>query len=172
MVVTFLFQVLTLAQGPYAAGEFLKGSVAYEQRNCPMAESAWRRAAESGHLEAQYRLAQLRREGRCSPVYTDFVYWSRRAANGGHSKAQQDLAVEYAVGDLIPADTIESLKWAILAARADKARLQTVLDNAEFELAPLELREAIARADAFRSAVYFYAKGEVSFAEALASPLP
>lgn len=60
----------------------------------------YRKAAENGHVEAQFVLATMYRTGRGMPLDMDrAVQWYGRSAEGGYSMAQFTLANMYLKGD-------------------------------------------------------------------------
>ena len=88
--------------------------------------SAWyRKAAEQGHVEAQYMLGWMNHRGfmdNASPsdlTARDFVAavaWYRKAAEQGHVEAQYMLGRMYHQGRGVPQDFVEAVAWYHQAA--------------------------------------------------------
>lgn len=84
--------------------------------------------AQSGDPEAQYRLAQLYRDGHgVAPDEGAALEWLRRAAERGHADAEVDLAREYESGELLPEDDAEAARWYLEAARGGNGEAQYAL---------------------------------------------
>ena len=75
------------------------------------------KAAEMGHLEAQYRIGNCYyyAEG-IEQNYEEAVKWYRLAAEQGHSWAQNNLGVRYHKGEGVAQSYEEAMKWYQLAA--------------------------------------------------------
>lgn len=77
----------------------------------------FRRAAESGHVPSQYRLATLYELGQGAPKdIAEARKWYRSAAEGGHVKAMHNLAVLSILTQGEPADYQTAVKWFTQAA--------------------------------------------------------
>ena len=76
----------------------------------------YRRAAERGDLDAQFRLGALHQHGRGVPAsHAEALSWYRLAALAGHPRAQNGLATLYAEGLGVAVDNVEAYAWARLA---------------------------------------------------------
>jgi TPR repeat protein len=65
----------------------------------------YRKAAEQGHAEAQFKLGAMYFSGDCVPQDdAGAVKWYRMAAEQGHTEAQADLAYMYENGLGMPQD--------------------------------------------------------------------
>ncbi len=77
----------------------------------------YRKAAEQGHAEAQFKLGAMYFSG--DGVLQDdagAVKWYRMAAEQGHAAAQADLGYMYENGLGVPQDDAEAEKWHWKAA--------------------------------------------------------
>ena len=75
--------------------------------------------AESGDVDAQYRLAMLYDDGQ--GVVADVAHalrWYRRAAERGHSRVQWRLGYAYREGEGVEQNDSEAVRWYRLAAHA------------------------------------------------------
>ena len=101
----------------YETGDGVEKSI-YE------AERWYRKAAKSGHAEAQYRLAQritLNSSGVFSPKA---IEWCRKAAEQGHVLAQYVLGLSYEKGYGVTRDFSEAFTWYRKAAEQGHAEAQ------------------------------------------------
>jgi TPR repeat protein len=76
------------------------------------------KAAELGSLNAQRELGALYATGDWTGPRDAVraVEWYRRAAERGHGDAQYNLGFMYLLGEGVPADPVEGLRWLRLAA--------------------------------------------------------
>lgn len=77
----------------------------------------YRKAAEKGHVPAQYNLAYLLENG--LGVKRDCrqaALWYRKAAEQGDAESQNNLGVLYATGEGVPRNDAEAARWYRLAA--------------------------------------------------------
>ncbi len=92
----------------------------------PAAAATWyRRAAEQGHVAAQYNLGVLYASG--SGVPHDLgqaARWWRHAALQGHTEAQFDLGLLYAQGSGVDPNPAEAVRWWGMAAEHGYAPAQ------------------------------------------------
>jgi TPR repeat protein/CHAT domain-containing protein len=74
---------------------------------------AWfRRAAESGSVEAQYELALAFADGRgTAQDLAQAALWYRKAADAGDKRAMNNLGVMHEFGDGLPVSLEEALRW-------------------------------------------------------------
>ncbi len=78
---------------------------------------AYRKAADQGDAEAQWRLGLAYRQGKgVSQDDTEAMKWFRKAAEQGNIKAQCSLGNMYIIGEAVPKDYIEAMKWFRKAA--------------------------------------------------------
>lgn len=88
----------------------------------------YRRAAEAGHAEARFRLADMVAEGRGCP--SDDLEAARlllQAAEQGHAQARAQLGALYLKGRGVPQDYEIAMKWLFLAAEVGEASAQGML---------------------------------------------
>jgi cell division septation protein DedD len=83
-------------------------------------EYFYRRAAESGHAEAQNNLATLYFFNKNGEVTNrgEALTWWRLAARHGHAQSQYMLAVLHYNGEYLPKDNIQAFAWVVLAREA------------------------------------------------------
>lgn len=71
-----------------------------------------RRAAERGHVMAQYRLAKLYERGDGVPRNLSIAReWAERAARAGNRRAMHDVGVYFAEGEGAPRDEAAAFRW-------------------------------------------------------------
>ena len=79
-----------------------------------------RRAAEQGHIGAQYFLgAELATGENVRKNLREAASWYRRAAKQNHGEAQYNLAMMYWAGEGLPRSASAARKWLERAARLD-----------------------------------------------------
>lgn len=84
--------------------------------------SLCRKAAEQGHAEAQFSLANMYSDGDgVSQHYATAAKWYRKAADQGHAKAQLNLAVMYGEGQGVKQDFAKAVQWCRKAAAQGSA---------------------------------------------------
>ena len=96
----------------FANGIQAKNDLKYDE-----AARCFRQAAEQGHAEAQFHLAEMYEEGK--GVYKDIteaVKWYKKAAEQGHKFAQWQLGYIYKIGRDVDKDYTEAVKWYKKAA--------------------------------------------------------
>jgi TPR repeat protein len=79
----------------------------------------YKKAAEQGHVNAQYSLGSLYRYSYDKEVPRDYkqaVYWLTKAAEQGHADAQYGLGYMNDYGDEIPQDYKQAFFWYTKAA--------------------------------------------------------
>jgi len=88
---------LETPQSLYKKGTFIEQQKGFS--GCAHAADWYLKAAESGHAEAQYRLASLY-HGECSDIKDEVVarYWYVKAAEQGHVYAQVEAGLMYRHG--------------------------------------------------------------------------
>jgi TPR repeat protein len=88
-------------------------------------EALLRRAAENGHVPAQYRLAKLYERGEAGERdLASARRWTERAALGGNCRAMHDLGVFFARGEGAPVDDAAAFRWFRQAAELGVADSQ------------------------------------------------
>src|SRR2546430_1256166 len=94
---------------------------AYAQPNYGKALREWRRLAEEGNAEAQFRIATMYRNGEGThrqPSEAAAWYW--KAAYQGLSSAQYELGMMCAGGNGIPNNNPNAYLWLSLASRGSE----------------------------------------------------
>lgn len=92
--------------------EFEEAGYAYDAKDYQRMMVLLRKAAEKGHLEAQYRLGSFNYSGEVSPKnLKEAFYWFRKAAEGGHPKAQGTVGEMYSFGIYVDKDYDEAFHW-------------------------------------------------------------
>ena len=85
----------------------------------------YRKAAEQGHIEAQYRLGMMYGDGRgVTQDYTEAVKWFLKAAEQGNAEAQFNLAEAYYHGDGIDKDDDKAHLWFCKSWRQGVAKAE------------------------------------------------
>ena len=105
-----------------------------------LAEAAkwYRRAADQGNAEAQWRLAQ---KYYFDEDYAQAVAWSRKAADQGHAFGQLFLGMMYRDGQGVPQDYVIAHMWFNLAAAADGSGAKS-RDDIAAKMTPAQIAEA------------------------------
>lgn len=76
-----------------------------------------RKAAEHGHIDAQYNLGQIYYKGKyVRKNYDEAAKWYRKAAEQGHANAQYYLSLCYQKGNGVPKNINYALYWCRKAA--------------------------------------------------------
>jgi len=94
-------------------------------KNYSEAAKWFRKAAEQGHIVAQYNIAAMHRNG-TGVIHDDkeAVKWYLKAAEQGYIKAQETLGYMYQRGDGVAQDYKEAAKWFLKAAEQGQDRSQ------------------------------------------------
>jgi TPR repeat protein len=75
----------------------------------------YKKAAEQGHAEAQYKFGIYCGQGGVKD-YAEMIKWYHKSANQGYAKAQYSLGFCYAKGQVVTRNYAESVKWLRKAA--------------------------------------------------------
>ena len=109
---------------------FELGESYFESNNYTEALKCFMKAAEQGHVEAQYNLGAMYANGDgVAQNYTEAEKWFRKAAEQGHAKAQYNLGAIYANGEGIEKDYTEAAKWYRKAAEQGHAKATEALEK-------------------------------------------
>jgi len=104
------------------------GVAAFEAKEFRRAMQLLTPLAESGHGEAQFRLAVMYQTGLGSVVNEPLAYqWMYAAAHQGHALAQHGLGVMYLYGECVARDAAEAAGWFEQAAAQGLAGALTTL---------------------------------------------
>ena len=88
------------------------------------------RAADMGHLAAQYNVGVFYHFGRgTAQNYAEALKWYRKSADQGYADAQNNLGVMYNTGLGVPQNSAEALRWYRMAAEQGIAIAQNNLGN-------------------------------------------
>jgi len=113
------------------ADDFQAANDAHADKDYATAIALYTKAAEAGHIGAQYHLGTLyQKEREGDGVAHDdalAVRWYRKAAEAGHAEAQGKLGWMYANGRGIPQDDQEAVRWYQKAAEAGQTLTQYYL---------------------------------------------
>jgi TPR repeat protein len=91
----------------------------------------YRKMAETGNVEAQYKLARRYEEGLgVSMDYKEAARWYLKAAKNGNAQAQHKLGIMYTLGKGVQKDHMEALKWFRKAARQGYEPLKQQIQEA------------------------------------------
>ena len=133
IAITMLLPLAVFAQT--AEECFKKGSNYYVgkngvSQNDTEAAKWYRKAAEKGHIKAQYYLAQFYSSGKgVTKDSTEALKWYRKAAEQGDIYAQHDLACFYYNGEGVTKDYAEAVKWFRKSAERGDNYSQQSLGN-------------------------------------------
>ena len=105
---------------------------------------AWyRRAADKGHVTAQFNLGVMYAQGfGVAQDYASAVEWYRKAAVQGLPAAQNNLGVIYDQGRGVKSDPIEAHKWFNIAASSGYSDARANRENLEKHLTAVQLAQA------------------------------
>jgi hypothetical protein len=114
-----------LTTTPQPLPSFEEGVTAFQAEDYQAAAEVWRSLAETGDQQAQFRLAELHRQGLFdSATAAEAARWYRAAAEQGHADSQFMLGVAYFDGQGIRQDYLNAAKWFRQAAEQDHAEAQ------------------------------------------------
>jgi TPR repeat protein len=113
----------------------------------------FRSLAEQGHLNSQFQLGAMHRQGHGTPENPEeaaLLY--RHAAERGHGRAQGALGALYAEGAGVPKDRLQAYVWYALSARNKAGWEDAELAVASLQkvMTPEELDEAERQIAEFR----------------------
>jgi TPR repeat protein len=102
----------------------------------------FRRAAESGHAEAEYNLGLMLMNGQgVTKDSAEALKWYRRSAEQGYVLAQNNLGLMLAQGQGVAPDIYQAYIWLSLAASQDSSYSQS-RDYLAQMLTPSQLMKA------------------------------
>lgn len=103
----------------------------------------YRKAAEQGHIEAQYEVAMMLGAGKgVSEDDVEAAKWFTKAANGGESYAQGRLAWMYFEGRGVPRDLVQAYRWLNLATAQGHDGAKEYLALVAEQMTPQQIAEA------------------------------
>ena len=104
---------------------FEKGKSYYDEEDFTEAVKLFSKAAEQGHIKAQYYLGVCYYNGSgVEKDYTQAVKWYRKAAEQGDADAENDLGFCYENGYGVAEDYTQAVKWYRKAAEQGDATAQ------------------------------------------------
>ena len=123
--------------------QFARGLRAAAAGDTSAALSSYRRAAEHGHVDAQYQLGRLYLAGDTIPRDpAEAARWFLLAAEHGSAHAQASIAFMYSIGYGIPLDNLRAYAWSQVAAAQGHELSRTLQASIRRKMTP----EQIARA--------------------------
>lgn len=88
-------------------------------------DDAAKAAAEKGGAEAQFRYAEMLRDGRgVAKNMKEAAKWTRKAADAGHARAQCQMGLFYMNGLGVDRDEDKAVEWLEKAAKQNNAQSQ------------------------------------------------
>ena len=118
---------LAFAASPALAG-FLEGRAAYRAKDFESAHEEFQKAAEQGHVGAQFWLGLMYRRGQgVERDHVEAVKWFRKAGERGNAVAQFFVGLAYARGQGVQRDFAEAVRWYLKAAEQGQASAQNNL---------------------------------------------
>lgn len=100
--------------------------------------------AQAGNIEAQVRLAEFYAGGQVdgSIDFEQALYWYRKAAMGGHSKAQMSLGLYYLNGWGVKTNLVKAWIWLKRADEQGQDRAEGYRKNVEAKMTDAEKEDA------------------------------
>lgn len=138
-LLTLLAVFACVVAAPAVAGPFEDAQSAEYRRDYVKALRLYRLAAEQGHAEAAFSVANFYFIGRAVPQdYVEYEKWLKRAADLGSADAMLAFSFHYAISDRVEADKwrrLAEIKFRERAERGDSASQymlsSIVVDNVE-----------------------------------------
>ena len=116
----------------------LEGISAHKSGNFDIALIKFRKAAEKGSAEGQFRLSGLYHLGEGVPQdYKQSAFWRHKAAEQGLAQAQYNLGLMYKQGTGVPQNLNQAATWLGRAATQGSTEAQTELKH--FSMAEKEI---------------------------------
>jgi hypothetical protein len=123
------------------------------EANTPRAARWFRKAAEQGHIESQYKLGRyyvtgtgVKRNNRKA------MEWFLLAAEQGDARSQRLLAAAYFEGRGLPRDSMESRMWLEISGAANRPSGRKLRDKLDERMSEEQVARARARAEEWRVA--------------------
>ena len=103
----------------------------------------FRKSAEQGEAEAQYRLGLAYCLGHgVKKDYIESVKWLRRSADQGNAKAQYYLGFCYSIGRCLVKNVQTAYGWFLLSEAGGGESASAILANLETSLSPVQQQMA------------------------------
>ena len=160
LAAVFLTVFACPVSGDDGNAEFAAGKEAYEAQSYESAIKHFRKAAEKGNAEAQFKLGYCLYQGQgMEQDYAEAVKWFRKSAEQGLANAQFNLGLCFYQGLGTEQDYAEAVKWFRKAAEQGLAEAQSNLG--------LCFYQGLGTEQDYAEAVYWYRKSaEQGHAEA------
>lgn len=133
-----------------------EGMAYYQKGDYFRALSELKPEAENGNALAQVQVAGIYQYGLVGAAnYGEALKWYRKAAAKGNPDAMLGLGLMYELGQGVPKDRVESVKWLTLASRGfpqgpDRNRLMTAIDTMRQQMSNDQLDAAQRLIDAWK----------------------
>ena len=151
LAAVFLTVFACPVSGDDGNAELTAGSKAYEEQSYESAIKHFRKAAEKGNAEAQFKLGNCLYQGLgAEQDQAEAVKWFRKAAEQGLAKAQFNLGLCFYQGQGTELDFVEAVKWFRKAAEQGLAEAQSNLG--------LCFYQGLGTEQDYAEAVYWYRK--------------
>ncbi len=106
----------------------------YDRADYKTSLEIWKKAAETGNVEAQYYVGTLYEQGATgSPNYATAVEWYGKAAEQGHRQAAMNLGRLYDQGLGVPKDPQLAFTWMTKASGLEQPSLTNLLNRSVVE---------------------------------------
>ncbi len=100
-------------------------------------------AAEHGHAQAEYELADMYMNGdKVAKSFDTALYWYRRSASNGNAYAQAKLGHMYEHGGIIEKNPVQALRWLKLAVANGNLDAALELNELESSMTQEQIAEA------------------------------
>jgi hypothetical protein len=139
---------VTMTGAPPAHAGFDEGMAYYQKGEYFRALSELKPEAENGNALAQVQIAGIYQYGLIGAAnYGEALKWYRMAAAKGNPDAFLGLGVMYELGQGVPKDRVESVKWLTLASERfpqgpDRNRIMSALETLKKQMSDDEIAQA------------------------------
>jgi len=108
-----------------------------EPKDYKKAAECFRRAAEQGHVNAQYNIGIMYERGNgVKQDYKEALKWYHKAAEQGKAEAQHNIGIMYADGQGVPQDNKKAVKWLRMAVKQGFEPSKRKLESMGLETSP------------------------------------
>jgi hypothetical protein len=134
-----------MAVGGAAQAGYDEGMAYYQKGDYFRALSELKPEAENGNALAQVQVAGIYQYGMVGAAnYGEALKWYRKAAAKANPDAMLGLGVMYELGQGVPKDRVESVKWLSLAAKyfpqgPDRNKILTAIETMKKEMSDDQL---------------------------------
>jgi TPR repeat protein len=103
----------------------------------------YRKAADRGHADAQFKVALMYSMGKGVPQNdAEAANWCQKAADQGQADAQHTLGLMYATGRGVLQDDVQAHLWLNLAGASGDDRAAQLRDDVAAKMTPAQIAEA------------------------------